>query len=57
MSKQTIDQTLATIKTMQIQYRNGYFISDDDYREFMRAIKNINNLYQDVTKYFVKEVK
>ena len=57
MSKQEIEQTLATIKTMQIQYRNGYFISDDDYREFMRAIKNINNLYHDVTKYFAKEIK
>ncbi len=57
MQQQTIDQTLATIKTMQIQYRNGYFISDDDYREFMRAIKDINNLYHDVTKYFAKEIK
>lgn len=48
--QQNIDQILATIKVMQIQHENRYYISDSDFAGFTRAVNDINALYQEVVK-------
>ena len=51
MYQQTIDQTLATIKAIQIQYENGYHISDSDWEDFTSAVNDISHLYHNVLKH------
>jgi hypothetical protein len=51
MYQQTIDQILATIKTIQMQHENGYHISDNDWQDFTSAVNDVNNLYHDILKY------
>jgi hypothetical protein len=48
--QQNIGQILATIKAIQVQHENGYYISDNDFEQFNSAVNDINALYNEVVK-------
>lgn len=37
-----IDQDLAIIKATQVQFENGYHLTDQDIKDFNRAVDNLN---------------
>jgi len=45
---------LLIVTEMYIQLKGGYHISDSDYEHFKQAVSDINNLYSDVTKEYIK---
>lgn len=53
--QQNIEQILATIKAIQIQYCDGYHISAKDYNDFTSAVNDVNALYYEVTKLLAKQ--
>lgn len=38
-----IDQDLATIKAMHLQFKSGYHLTDQDIHDFNRAVDNLND--------------
>jgi hypothetical protein len=48
MNISLIDQCTATIKAINVQYQNGYHISDSDYLQFLDAVIYINDLQKHI---------
>lgn len=42
------EQDIATVQAMQIQYVNGYHLSDNDKHDLKNAMKRLNKLQDDI---------
>ena len=50
-----IDQDLATVKAIHIQFYNGYHLSKKDYEQYIQAMNRLNDISNSILRDYLKE--